>query len=94
MSARKLAAFVSICADLLEANVAVSILVSLHWWQIIEELFTDTASLWLLLLVSTDEEHWHSTGEHLLHHASSKGVLASLSHVHLIVVRVVNVDRG
>lgn len=87
MPARQLAAFVSIGADLLEADVAVSLLALLHWWQLLKEVLADSAALRLFFTVLEGEEHWLT---HSLEHAL-EGVL-SLAKVHIDVVQVIDVD--
>jgi len=85
----QLAALASICTDFLEADVAVGLFALLHRRQALEELFADSASLWLLLSVSEDEEAWHACA---LHHARER--MSALAKVHVDVVHVVNVHSA
>lgn len=85
--ARQHAALVTIRADLLEADVAISFLAFLQWWQLLKEVFADSAALRFFFTVLEGEEHWLA---HSLEHAL-EGVL-SLTKVHVDVVQVVDVD--
>ena len=89
MTTRQFTALLTICADLFKANVAVCFFICLHWWQVLEEFFTYSLILGLLLLSTV--EHEHSATHHSLKHR--EGIFASShTHVHVKVIRIVDVD--
>ena len=90
MSTGKLTSLISICTNLVEANVAVNFFVSFHWWQLFKKFFADSSRLWFLLIISVKGEHtWQTTVLHqILQHL--KGIFRTHIH-HMNVGCVVDV---
>jgi len=91
VTTRQFTALLSSWADFFQANIAVSFFISLHWWQVLEEFFTDSLILRLLFFttVSKDEHSWHASTHNALKHWER--VITS-AHVHVYVVCVVDVE--
>jgi len=91
MSTWQFTTLISVCTDLFEANIAISLFISLHWWQTFKEFFTDSTTLWFALVPSKDENSLHIVLKYLWNHLERILLLVLLSYVHLNVAGIVEI---